>query len=173
MRNIIVSLTILFLTFLGSFFVPFSITINEPKHNPYIEGNDTLQINVPTIDINNSKITLYIKLSTDDYRFLPEGLSWKRNFYHKVYYTSNSEDIDQIIKSMKAIITYGDIATATSEIIIARNDSTILHSDIVIDCVSGIQDGDKFGYCKIIDNNRFLEAISKMKPYYFPILYLK
>lgn len=172
MRHIIIFLTILFLAFLGSFFVPFSITTNAPKHNFYFEVNDTLLINVPTTDIMDSKITLYIKLSEDDHSQLPEELSWKRNFYHKVYYTSNSEDINQIIKSMRFIITYGDIATATSEIIIARNDSTLLHSGIVIDYESGIQDG-KLGYCRIIDNNRFLEAISKMKPYYFPILSLK
>lgn len=165
-------MTILLLVFLASFFVPFSIIIDTPKLNSYIVSNDTLQINVPTTDINNSKITLYIKLSTDDYSFLPEELAWKRNFYHKVYYTSNSEDIYQIIKSMRSIITYGDIATATSEIIIARNDSTILRSHIVIDYTSGIQDG-RFGYCRIIDNNCFLESISKMKPYYFPMLYLK
>lgn len=173
MRYIIIFLTIIFLALLWTLFVPFSITLNEPEHNSYLEINDTLLINVPTTDIDNSKITLYIKLSTDDYSSLPEGLSWKRNFYHKVYYTSNSEDINQIIRSMRSIITYGDVATATSEIIIARNDSTILHSHIVIDSLSGIQDGNKFGYCKIIDNNRFLDAISKMKPYYFPILSLK
>ncbi len=173
MRHIIVFLIILFLAFCGSFLVPFSITINESERNTYIDVNDTLLINVPMTDINNSKITLYIILSTDDYSSLPEGFSWKRNFYHKVYYTSNSEDINQIIKLMRSIITYGDIATATSEIIIARNDSTILYSHIVIDYESGIQDGNKFGYCKIIDNNRFLESISKMKPYYLPILSLK
>ena len=172
MRHLIIFLTILFLAFLGSLFVPFSITTNAPKHNFYLEDNDTLLINVPTTDIMDSKIALYIKLSVDDHSQLPEELSWKRNFYHKVYYTSNSDDINQIIKSMRFIITYGDIATASSEIIIARNDSTLLHSGIVIDYESGIQDG-KLGYCRIIDNNRFLEAISKMKPYYFPILSLK
>ena len=173
MRNLIITLSIILVALLGLYFVPFSITINEPKHNAYLEVNDTLLINVPAIDIMNSKVTLYIKLSDDDYTELPEGLSWKRNIYHKVYYTSNPKDINQIIKSMRSIITYGDIATATSEIIIARNDSTIFHSHIVIDSESGIQDGNKFGYCRIIDNNCFLDAISKMEPYYFPVLSLK
>ena len=173
MRNIIIFLTILIVIIMSIPFVPFSITVRELEQNSYLEVNDTLLIDIPTTDIMNSKITIYIKLSLDDYPLLPEGFSWRTNFYHRVYYTSNPEIVRQIIESMRCIITHGDIATTSSEIIIARNDSTILHSDISIDYTSGIQDGNEFGYCEIIDNNRFKESISKMKPYYSPVLYLK
>ena len=174
MRYKIIFLTIILivLAFLGSLFMPFSITTNMSNRNSYLTVKDTLLIDIPDSDYNDSKITLYIKLSTDDHPQLPEQLLWKKNLYHKVYYTSEHKDIKRIVESMRSIVTNGDIATATSEIFIAKNDSTLFRSGIVIDYECGLQ-SEEFGYCRIIDKNNFIESISKMKPYYFPRLFLK
>lgn len=162
---------VLLVLLVASCFLPFAITIS-PNNSSYREVNDTLFINVPESDIDDSKITLYIKLSTDDYNFLPEELSWKHTLYHRVYYTSNPEDINQILKSMTSKVMHKDVVTVGNEIIVARNDSTILYSGIVIDDECGLQN-EEYGFCKFIDENRFLESISKMKPYYWPVLLVK